>query len=160
MFSQHINGCRKKAARQCNALAPVSKHLNINSRRTIYNSFIMSNLTYCPLVWHFCGKINNQTLEQIQENALRILFPDYNSSYLGLLNRAGTTTLLMLQLRLTPLFVFKSLHGLNPPCLKALTAIVSQNFWSPTNRRHYTRLYLKLPIPRFNNIIPCASGRY
>ena len=44
--------------------------------------------------------------------------------------------------------------------LKALTAIVSQNFWWPTNRRHYIRLYLKLPIPRFNNIIPCASGRY
>ena len=33
-------------------------------------------------------------------------------------------------------------------------------FWWPTNRRHYIRLYLKLPIPRFNNIIPCASGRY
>ena len=44
--------------------------------------------------------------------------------------------------------------------LKALTAIVSQNFWWPINRRHYIRLYLQLPIPRFNNIIPCASGRY
>ena len=44
--------------------------------------------------------------------------------------------------------------------LKALTAIVSQNVWSPPNRRHYIRLYLKLPIPRFSNIIPCASGRY
>ena len=48
----------------------------------------------------------------------------------------------------------------DPSLLKALTPIVSQNFWWPTNRRPNIRLYLKLPIPRFNNIIPCASGSY
>ena len=50
-------------------------------------------------------------------------------------------------------FIFISL-------LRPLTAIVSQNLWWLTNHRHYIRLYLKLPIPRFNDIIPCASGRY
>ena len=78
-FSQHISACCKKAARHLNALARISKHLNINSRRAIYNSFIMSNFNYCPLVWHFCGQVNNQKLEKIQERALRILFADYNS---------------------------------------------------------------------------------
>ena len=116
-FSQHISSCCKKAARQLNALARISRHLNINSHRAVYNSFIMSNFNYCPLVWHFCGQVNNQKLEQIQERALRILFADYNSSYLELLNRAGTTTLLIQRLRLIALAVFKSLHGLNPPCL-------------------------------------------
>ena len=116
-FSQHISSCCKKAARQLNALARISRHLNINSRRAVYNSFIMSNFNYCPLVWHFCGQVNNQKLEQIQERALRILFADYNSSYLELLKKAGTTTLLIQRLRLIALAVFKSLHGLNPPCL-------------------------------------------
>ena len=116
-FSQHISSCCKKAARQLNALARISRHLNINSRRAVYNSFIMSNFNYSPLVWHFCGQVNNQKLEQIQERALRILFVDFNSSYLELLKRAGTTTLLIQRLRLIALTVFKSLHGLNPPCL-------------------------------------------
>ena len=116
-FSQHISVCCKKAARQLNALARISKHLNINSRRAIYNSFIMSNFNYCPLVWHFCGQVNNQKLEKIQERALRILFADYNSSYTELLGRAGTTTLLIQRLPLIALTVFKSLHGLNLPCL-------------------------------------------
>ena len=116
-FSQHISACCKKAARQLNALARISKHLNINSRRAIYNSFIMSNFNYCPLVWHFCGHVNNQKLEKIQERALRILFADYNSSYIELLGKAGTTTLLIQRLRLIALTVFKSLHGMNPPCL-------------------------------------------
>ena len=116
-FSQHISICCKKAARQLNALARISKHLNINSRMAIYNSFIMSNFNYCPLVWHFCSQVNNQKLEKIQERALRILFADYNSSYTELLGRAGTTTLLIQRLHLIALTVFKSLHGLNPPCL-------------------------------------------
>ena len=116
-FSQHISVCCKKAARQLNALARISKNLDINSRRAIYNSFIMSNFNYCPIVWHFCGQVNNQKLEKIQEKALRILFADYNSSYTELLGRAGTTTLLIQRLRLIALTVFKSLHGLNPPCL-------------------------------------------
>ena len=69
-FSQHISVCCKKAARQLNALARISKHLNINSRRAIYNSFIVRNYSYCPLVWHFCGQVNNQKLKKIQERAL------------------------------------------------------------------------------------------
>ena len=72
-FSQHISVCCKKTARQLNALARISRHLNISPRRAIYNSFIMNNFDYCPLVWHFCGEVNNQKLEKIQERALRIL---------------------------------------------------------------------------------------
>ena len=52
-FSQHISACCKKAARQLNALARISKHLNINSRRAIYNSFIMSNLNYFFCLFHY-----------------------------------------------------------------------------------------------------------
>ena len=78
----------------------------------------MNSFNYCPLVWHFCGQVNNQKkLEKIQERALRILFADYNSSYTELLGRAGTTTLLIQRLSLIALTVSKSLYGLNPPCL-------------------------------------------
>ena len=77
----------------------------------------MSNFNYCSLVRHFCGQVKNQKLEQVHERTLRILFADCNLSNLDLLKRAGTTTLLIQRLRLTALTVFKSLHGLNPPCL-------------------------------------------
>ena len=59
-FNEHISLCCTKAARQLNAFARISKYLNPNSRRTIHHSFIAS---YCPLVWHFCGKTNNAKLE-------------------------------------------------------------------------------------------------
>ena len=63
----------------------VSKYFNPNSRRAIHHSFIVSNFSYCPLVWHFCGKTNNAKLEKIQGRSRRILFNDYTSSYEDLL---------------------------------------------------------------------------
>ena len=59
-FNEHISVCCTKAARQLNALAHIAKCLDVGSRRTIYNSFIMSNFNYCPLVWHFMEKRLNK----------------------------------------------------------------------------------------------------
>ena len=56
-FNEHNSLCCTKAARKLNAFARISKYLN--SRCTIHHSFIVSNFSYCPLVWHFCGKTNN-----------------------------------------------------------------------------------------------------
>ena len=56
-FNEHNSLCYTKAARKLNAFARISKYLN--SRCTIHHSFIVSNFSYCPLVWHFCGKTNN-----------------------------------------------------------------------------------------------------
>ena len=58
-FNEHISLCWTKAARQLNAFARISKYLNQNYRQAIHHSFIASNFSYCPLVWHFCGKTNN-----------------------------------------------------------------------------------------------------
>ena len=127
-LNEHISACCKKAARQLNALARVSRNLDLKSRRTIYNSFIMSNFNYCPLVWHFCGKMNNQKLEKIQERALRILYDDYKSSYEHLVETAGTCTILINRLRQITLTVFKSLHGLNPPCLSDMFVIKDMDY--------------------------------
>ena len=73
------------------------KHLKSNSHGTIYNSFIMINLDYCMAS---CGQVNNQKLEMNHKRALRKLLVDYNSFYQELLEKAGTTTVLIQWLRL------------------------------------------------------------
>ena len=94
-FNEHISLCCTKAARQLNAFARISKYHNLTSRRAIHHSFIASNFSYCPLVWHFCVKTNNAKLEKIQERSLRILCKDYTSSYEELLRNTGLSTLLL-----------------------------------------------------------------
>ena len=80
-FSDHISACCLKAAHNFNALVRISKYLNPKFKSIIYNSFIRSNFEYCPLVWHFIGKTNNNKLEKIHERSLRILQDTYELSY-------------------------------------------------------------------------------
>ena len=112
-FNEHISLCCTKAARQLNTFARILKYLNPNSRRTIHHSFIASNFSYCPLVWHFCGKTNNAKLEKIQERSLRIMCTDYTSSYEDQLRNTGLSTLLLNRLKSMLLETFKSTRRLN-----------------------------------------------
>ena len=116
-FSDHINACCLKAARQLNALARISKYFDPKSKNVIYNSFIRSNVEYCQLVWHFCGKTNNNKLEKIQERPLRILHDTYELSYEELLNKNGSNTLHLHRLKLLILETCKSFHCINANCL-------------------------------------------
>ena len=63
-FTDHISSCCAKAARQLNALSRISKNLDLKCRKLIFQSFVLSNFTYCPIVWHFCGKQNNGKIEK------------------------------------------------------------------------------------------------
>ena len=116
-FSFHISAICKKAARQLNALSRISRYLDVSSRKIIYNSFVASNLNYCPLVWHFCGVTNSKKVDKIQERCLRIIFKDYESSYDTLLDMANVPSLMISRLRALVLEVYKSIHNLNPECI-------------------------------------------
>ena len=119
-FRDHISSICKKAARQLNAMARIAKYLDLDARKMVYNSFILSNFNYCPIVWHFCGKSSNKKLEKIQERALRILHNDYSSTYSELLMKTGGNTLLISRLKLSAIEVFKCLKGENPSCLNSM----------------------------------------
>ena len=116
-FNDHVSSSCSKAARQSNAFARISKHLNLDSQRAIHQSFILSNFNYCPLVWHFCGKTNNKKLEKIQERSLRILYNDYDSTHGDLLCNNWSSTLLLSRLKTLLLETFKSLQHTNAECL-------------------------------------------
>ena len=49
--------------RPLNVLKRIGQHLNKLAKITIYHSFIMSNLSYCPLTWHFCTERNTNKIE-------------------------------------------------------------------------------------------------
>ena len=115
-FSSHVSNICKKAARQLNALSRISKFIDTRSKTIVYNSFIASNFTYCPLVWHFCGKINNGKIDKIQERSLKIIYKDYESTYDQLLDKASASDVLTMRLRSLTLEVFKSLTHRNTPC--------------------------------------------
>ena len=80
-FTEHVKTICIKAARQLNALSRISKHLNVIAKKQIFRSFILSNFTYCSIVWHFCGSTNNIKMEKIQKRALKLAYNGYDSGY-------------------------------------------------------------------------------
>jgi len=80
----------------------------------ILQAFIISNFTYCSLVYHLCGARNERKLEKLQERALRAVFGDYLSSYDSLLERAEFCLLHTARCRRVAEHVFRALHSLSP----------------------------------------------
>ena len=87
-FDNHISEMCKKASRQLNILKRIGKYMNRLGRLTSYYSFILSNLNYCPVIWHYCSEKNSIKMEKIQERALRFIYEDYDSSYEDLLQKS------------------------------------------------------------------------
>ena len=88
-FDLHISDICKKGARQINVLCRLSRYLSTETKLLIYKSFVRSNFSYCPVVWHFCFKSSTDKMENLQYRALRLIYSDFISSYEDLLKKAN-----------------------------------------------------------------------
>ena len=50
-FHAHIETLCKKVGKKFHALARVIKDISLNQAQLLIRSFIMSQLSYCPLIW-------------------------------------------------------------------------------------------------------------
>ena len=74
--------------------------LNFEEKKMLINSYLHSDLNYCPLVCMFSSaKALNNKVETLQKRALRFLYEDYVSSYEELLQKAGKETTKVNRLR-------------------------------------------------------------
>ena len=129
LFNEHVSNICQRAARQLNALKRLHKFLNFESKLAIYRCFIMSNFSYCPLIWHFCGIEQSKMMEKIQKRALRFVYNNFTSSYEELLKMGNHTTLYISRLRYIAIEVYKIINGLCPEYLTDLVKI-KENMYS------------------------------
>ena len=59
----------------------------------LYKAFILPNLTYCHLIWHFCKSSDKRKVERIQERALRAIYRSHSDTSEELLERDNLPTL-------------------------------------------------------------------
>jgi hypothetical protein len=119
-FYTHIDDLCKKASRQLNVLKRISSTLSVKNKILIYQTFILSNFSYCPIVWNFCAKGKVAMMEKIQKRALRFVFNDLNSPYKELLVRVGKDTLQTNRLKCLAVQVFKCIHKISPHYLHSM----------------------------------------
>ena len=116
-FDTHVSDICKKSSRYLRAISRVSKYLSTECRQYLYNAFVVSNFHYCNIVWHLCGTQNTIKIEKINRRALKIIFNDYRSSYIELLDKADQPNLYTSRIHSIALETYRSLKRLNPPFL-------------------------------------------
>ena len=61
-FKSHLKNICEKANQKLNALARITKFTSPFQMKTLLNSFIKSQFSYCPLIWMFISKGLNKKI--------------------------------------------------------------------------------------------------
>ena len=146
-FGQHVEDLCMKVSTKVKAFSRLSNYINFNQARILFNAVIMSNFNYCPLIWLFCSKAANSTINRVHKRALRVLYQDFESSFEELLSRHDDVTIHVKNLQKLLLEVYKTLHHLNPSYLwgnfqtKSVAYNLRKNVLCELPQRSYTMKY-------------------
>ena len=69
-FDAHIDEICKKAGHKMNALSGVIPYINITNRRSLLNTFFISQFNYCPLTWMCHSRAQNNKKTVFMKDAL------------------------------------------------------------------------------------------
>ena len=125
-FNEHVKTLCKKTSQKLNALSRIAGNMKFSQRKLIINSFIMSQFSYCPLVWMFHSRILNERINKLQERSLRILYKDYHSSFSELLCESKSLTIHQINLHKLAIELFKVTIGASPQIVTDLFKIKNQ----------------------------------
>ena len=72
-WKEHIQHVRQKCFISLYKLRRVSYFLPTPTWVKIYNALVLPHLDYCCVLWHSCGSVLTQNVEQIQNYGMRII---------------------------------------------------------------------------------------
>ena len=113
-FDEHIIHICKTANKKPNALSRINHYMKQHQKETLLSSFIISHLSYCPLIWMFCSKQSTKKINAVHERSLRIIQNDYESLYPLLLEEAHQITFHKRCINSLMIEVYKYLNGHSP----------------------------------------------
>ena len=82
--------------------------------KLLMKAFVISQFSYCPLIWMFHDRNLNNKINRIHERALRIAYKDNVSSFENLLVIDNSVTVHQKNLQLLMIEIYKTKHDLNP----------------------------------------------
>ena len=102
----------KKVGQKLHALARIANYMDISIKRSIMNAFILSQFSYCPLIWMFHSRKLNHRTNKIYERALRMVY-DHQCTLEELLEKDNSFTIHERNLQKLAIEMFKVNNGLS-----------------------------------------------
>ena len=111
-FNEHVTYLCATANRKLDALSRASKFMSLKKRRILMKSFIISQFSYCPLIWMTYSRWLNNKINHIYERALRIVYKDFSTFFEGLLAQDKSVTIHNRNLQQLAVEIFKVKIGI------------------------------------------------
>ena len=127
-MAEHIRKLCKQAGIKLHALARISPYLNKHKRIILMKSFILSQFSYCPIIWMYCQRKSNNLINKIHERALRIAYCDYVSDFEGLLAKDNSITIHERNIQALACEVYNTVNNLNPPFMREIFKIKAKKY--------------------------------
>ena len=113
-FKTHVQLLCKKASQKLHALSRTSYLFDTEKLKHIMRAFILSQFSYCPLVWMFCDRYLNNKINHIHKKALRIAYKDNVSDFDTLLTRDNSVSVHKRNLQLLMTEIYKTKSNITP----------------------------------------------
>ena len=88
----------------------IKRFLSQKQTKRLFQAYIMSTFKNCPLIWMFCGKTGNKSLNKIQNRALRLIYDTEDATFEDLLKRGKSRNIHENTLHKLLAGIYKSMH--------------------------------------------------
>ena len=86
-FEKYISKICQSASGQLHAIYRLNRYLKPKTRKLVMNSFILSNFSYCPLIWSFLSARQCSKIDKIIEKSLKVIDNENSLTYKEILNK-------------------------------------------------------------------------
>ena len=118
----------KTASNKLHALARVSRYMDEDKRRILFNSYFLYQLNYCPLIWMSHNKSINKKINNLHERALRLIYCDHSSNFQELLQRDNSVTIHQKNIQALAIMMYKVVNNIAPTIVSELFSFSNVNY--------------------------------
>ena len=128
-FDFHVEKLCKAASKKLHALTRICRYMETNKRRMLMKAFIISQFTYCPLIWMFHSKAMEHRINKIHERALRLVYDNsHDLSFEELLIKDKSVSIHQRNLQALAIEISKAQKGLSPSSMSEIFHFVKKPY--------------------------------
>ena len=109
-FTKHINNLCNTASKRLRTLTRIRKFLFQEQTKCLSETYTMSTFKYCHLIWVFCVKTENKSINKIHKRTLRLIYDTEDAIFEFLLGRDKSQTIHEDNLQKLLVEIYKSIH--------------------------------------------------
>ena len=143
-FKQHVSKICKNANNKLSAINRLRNLINTSQTKSLINTHVLSYFFYCPLIWMFLNKNENEQINKVHKRSLKIIHNNYSSNFEELLLIDDSTKIHTRHLRMLMTEIYKITNNLSPELLS--------HMFKQKNVKYNMRdnLILQLPVAKTN----------